>query len=83
MAQGWQFIDGDWYYFAPQDDGGVTLVGGAYISRFGNWKHLWDSKFVIDGRIYFFSYEGKLIRDANVNLDGVDFYIDENGHPQL
>lgn len=80
MAQGWQYIDGEWYYFMPQDEGGITLVGGAYISRFGNWKHLWDSKYIIDGRLYYFDCEGRLIRNTYVNIDGADVYLDENGH---
>ena len=80
MAKGWQYIDGYWYYFTPQDEGGITLVGSAYITRYGSWTHLWDSGYEIDGETYYFDYEGKLICNANVNLDGVNFYIDENGH---
>lgn len=80
MAYGWQFIDGEWYYFEQKGDYGVTLVGGAYISRFGNWKHFWDSGFYIDNRLYYFDEGGRLIRNTTANISGADVYIDENGH---
>lgn len=81
FAQGWQYIDGFWYYLYPQDEGGITLVGNAYITKYGTWTHLWDSAYTIDSQTYYFDTEGRLICNADVCVNEVYYHIDENGHP--
>lgn len=80
MAQKWQYINRNWYYFWPQDEGGITLVGNAYITKYGTWTYLWDSAYQIDGQTYYFDTEGKLICNADVCINEIYYHIDENGH---
>ena len=80
LAQGWQYIDGYWYYFYPQNKESIALVGNAYLTQYGTWTHLWDSAHTINGQTYYFDIEGHLICNTDVCVNEVYYHIDENGY---
>lgn len=55
MVIGWQYIDGDWFYFNPNSDGYKGAMKRA----------CWD---YIDGNWYYFYYDGTMAH--NTYIDG-------------
>lgn len=81
FASGWNYIDGDWYYFDPVDSG--CYVGKCYVASDGKLGgDIPNSLITINGQNYYFDNNGRLLTNRYVYSNrGYTYWLDDNGHP--
>lgn len=82
-ASGWQYINGNWYYFDPYD--GACYVGECYKTEDGKWAgDPTKSYHDINGERYYFDNNGALMTNTYVySARGYTYYLDNNGHATM
>lgn len=80
-AVGWNYINGNWYYFDQYDCS--TYTGRCWYDSNGILcGDIPNSLIEINGDAYYFDNNGRMLHDCNVySKRGIIYHLDNNGHP--